>query len=268
MATKVENKMLGKELIEIAIGDFYMYDEATGMEYCTTSLANAEFSSSADKTDVRGGVNNAVLYTIPGEKEVTFTITDVVNHVDITALKNASSIEEVDSKEMFCYHVPKFYEITIASTNAKVTLDHEPITGEKVMVYLEDGTLVEDSKVTLSTNELTIDNTSLGLTSADKVRVMGYKFKVDARALYYTIAAQGTTTNLVGVYKKPVFNRKSMKVEYYKVVYYPQITMDANYTESDSTTREAVSEEHSFTITKKDTEDVLGYVYYEPATNA
>ena len=82
-----------------------MYDEASGMEYCTTSLANAEFSSSADKTDVRGGVNNAVLYTIPGEKEVTFTITDVVNHVDITALKNASSIEEVDSKEMFCYHV-------------------------------------------------------------------------------------------------------------------------------------------------------------------
>ena len=37
-----------------------MYDEASGMEYCTTSLANAEFSSSADKTDVRGGVNNAV----------------------------------------------------------------------------------------------------------------------------------------------------------------------------------------------------------------
>ena len=97
---------------------------------------------------------------------------------------------------------------------------------------------------------------------------MGFKYKVDAKALYYTIAAEGTTTNLVGVYKKPVYNRKSMKVEYYKVVYYPQITMDANYTESDSTTREAVSEEHSFTITKKDTESVLGYVYYEPATNA
>ena len=241
-----------------------MYDEASGMEYCTTSLSNAEFSSSADKTDVRGGVNNAVLYTIPGEKEVTFTITDVVNHVDITALKNASSIEEVDSKEMFCYHVPKFYEISIDSTNAKVTLDHEPITGEKVMVYREDGTLIEDSLVSLSGNTLTIDNTSLGLTSANKFRAMGFKYKVDARALYYTIAAQGTTTNLVGVYKKPVFNRKTMKVEYYKVVYYPQITMDANYTESDSTTREAVSEEHNFTITKKDTEDVLGYVYYEP----
>ena len=61
MAVKKENKMLEKELIEIAIGDFYMYDEASGMEYCTTSLANAEFSSSADKTDVRGGVNNAVI---------------------------------------------------------------------------------------------------------------------------------------------------------------------------------------------------------------
>ena len=84
--------MLGKELIEIAIGDLYMYDEATGLEYCTTSLSSAEFSSSADKTDVRGGVNNAVLYTIPGEKEVTFTVTDVVNHVDITALKNARCV--------------------------------------------------------------------------------------------------------------------------------------------------------------------------------
>ena len=261
---KIENKMLGKELIEIAIGDFYMYDEATGLEYCTTSLSNAEFSSSADKTDVRGGVNNAVLYTIPGEKEVTFTITDVVNHVDITALKNASSIQEVDSKEMFCYHVPKFYNITIETTNAKVTLDQEPIAGEKVMVYLEDGTLVGDTKVSLTGKELTITNTDLNLTSADKVRVMGFKYKVDAKALYYTISAEGTTTNLIGVYKKPVFNRKTMKIEYYKVVYYPQVTMDANYTESDSTTREAVSEEHSFTITKKDTEDVLGYVYYEP----
>lgn len=268
MAVKKENKMLGKELIEIAIGDFYMYDEATGLEYCTTSLLNAEFSSSADKTDVRGGVNNAVLYTIPGEKEVTFKITDVVNHVDITALKNASSIEEVSTKEMFCYHVPKFYGVTIETTNAKVTLDQEPLTGEKVMIYREDGTLIEDSSVTLKGKEITITNSTLNLTSADKVRVMGFKYKVDTKALYYTIAAEGTTTNLVGVYKKPVFNRKSMKVEYYKVVYYPQITMDANYTESDSTTREAVSEEHSFTITKKDTEDVLGYVYYEPFTNA
>lgn len=268
MATKIENKMLGKELIEIAIGDFYMYDEATGLEYCTTSLANAEFSSSADKTDVRGGVNNAVLYTIPGEKEVTFTVTDVVNHVDITALKNASSIQEVSEKEMFCYHVPKFYNVTIQSTNAEVNLDQEPISGEKVMVYREDGTLIEDSLVSLSGKKITITNSSLNLTSADKVRVMGYKYKVNSKALYYTIAAEGTTTNLVAVYKKPVFNRKSMKIEYYKVVYYPQVTMDANYTESDSTTREAVSEEHSFTITKKDTEDVLGYVYYEPVTNA
>ena len=206
-----------------------------------------------------------VLYTIPGEKEVTFTVTDVVNHVDITALKNASSVQEVDSKEMFCYHVPKFYEVTIDSTKAKVTLDQEPIAGEKVMVYLEDGTLVEDTLVSVSAKELTINNATLSLTSADKVRIMGFKFKVDAKALYYTISAEGTTTNLVAIYKKPVFNRKTMKVEYYKVVYYPQITMDANYTESDSTTREAVSEEHSFTITKKDTEDVLGYVYYIPA---
>lgn len=266
MAVKKENKMLGKELIEIAIGDFYMYDEATGLEYCTTSLANAEFSSSADKTDVRGGVNNAVLYTIPGEKEVTFTVTDVVNHVDITALKNASSIEEVGTKEMFCYHVPKFYGVTIEATKAKVTLDQEPIAGEKIMLYRENGTLIEESAVTLAGKEITITNDTLNLTSADKVRVMGFKYKVDTKALYYTIAAEGTTTNLVGVYKKPVYNRKSMKVEYYKVVYYPQITMDANYTESDSTTREAVSEEHSFTITKKDTEDVLGYVYYEPVT--
>ena len=268
MAVKKENKMLGKELIEIAIGDLYMYDEATGLEYCTTSLSSAEFSSSADKTDVRGGVNNAVLYTIPGEKEVTFTVTDVVNHVDITALKNASSIQEVDSKEMFCYHVPKFYNVTVQASSAKVTLDQEPITGEKPMIYLENGTLVEDTKVSISGKDITITNDTLNLTSADKVRVMGFKYKVDAKALYYTIAAEGTTTNLVGVYKKPVYNRKSMKVEYYKIVYYPQITMDANYTESDSTTREAVSEEHSFTITKKDTEDVLGYVYYEPVTNA
>lgn len=268
MAVKKENKMLGKELIEIAIGDFYMYDEATGLEYCTTSLSSAEFSSSADKTDVRGGVNNAVLYTIPGEKEVTFKITDVVNHVDITALKNASSIEEVSTKEMFCYHVPKFYGVTVEATNAKVTLDQEPLAGEKVMIYREDGTLIEDSSVTLKGKEVTITNSTLNLTSADKVRVMGFKYKVDTKALYYTIAAEGTTTNLVAIYKKPVFNRKSMKVEYYKVVYYPQVTMDANYTESDSTTREAVSEEHSFTITKKDTEDVLGYVYYEPVTNA
>ena len=136
------------------------------------------------------------------------------------------------------------------------------------MIYREDGTLIEDGAVSISGKKITITNSSLNLTSADKVRVMGYKFKVDAKTLYYTIAAEGTTTNLVGVYKKPVYNRKSMKVEYYKVVYYPQITMDANYTESDSTTREAVSEEHSFTITKKDTEDVLGYVYYIPATNA
>ena len=120
--------------------------------------------------------------------------------------------------------------------------------------------------VNVSGKVVTITNSTLNLTSADKVRVMGFKYKVDAKALYYTIAAEGTTTNLVGVYKKPVYNRKSMKVEYYKVVYYPQITMDANYTESDSTTREAVSEEHSFTITKKDTESVLGYVYYEPVT--
>lgn len=264
MSTKVENKMTGEELIEYAIGDLYLYDEATGLEYITTSLSSADFSSSADKTDVRGGTDNAVLYTIPGEKEVTFTVTDVVNHVDITALKNASSIQEVGSKELFSYHVPKFYSVTIDSSNAKVTLDQEPISGEKVMIYTEAGALIEDTNISTTGKEVTITNTSLGLTSANKVRVMGYKYKVDSKALYYTISAEGTTTNLVGVYKKPVFDRKSQKVKYNKVTYYPQVTLDSNYSESDTTAREAVSEEHSFTISKKDTEDVLAYVYYEP----
>ena len=67
MANKIENKMLNEELVEIAIGDLYLYDEATGLEYATTTLTSAEFNSSADKTDVRGGTDNAVLYSIPGE---------------------------------------------------------------------------------------------------------------------------------------------------------------------------------------------------------
>ena len=265
MANKIENKMLNEELVEIAIGDLYLYDEATGLEYATTTLTSAEFSSSADKTDVRGGTDNAVLYSIPGEKEMTFTVTDVVNRTDITALKNASSVEEVDTKDLYSYHMPKFYDTTIASNKVTFELDKTPIKGEQVMMYTLQGNLIEESLVTINDKQVEIDNTTLGLTEGAKVRVMGFKYKVDASAMYYTISAEGVTVNLVGVYKKPIYNRKTMKVEYYKTTYYPQVTLDSNYSESDSSTREAIEETHTFTITKKDGEQFAGYVYYERA---
>ena len=189
MANKIENKMLNEELVEIAIGDLYLYDEATGLEYATTTLTSAEFNSSADKTDVRGGTDNAVLYSIPGEKEMTFTVTDVVNRTDITALKNASSMEEVDSKDLYSYHMPKFYDTTIAANKVTFELDKAPISGEQVMIYTLQGNLIEKALVTIKDKQVEIDNTTLSLTEGAKVRVMGFKYKVDASAMYYTISA-------------------------------------------------------------------------------
>jgi lipopolysaccharide export system protein LptA len=261
---KQENKMLNKELIELKIGDLYLYDANEGIELMTATLSSAELSSSVDKTDVRGGTANSVIYTIPGEREMTFTVTDVVNKVDIKSLKEGNLIREVDTQELYNYHIPKFYNVVIQTTQATLTLDQEPSdTTETIMIYKEDGSLIESTNITITGKDVEIDNSSLGLKAGDKVRVMGYKYKVSADALFYTLSAEGATQKLVAVYRKPVLDRKTMKAVYYKTTYYPCVIMDSNYTESDQTSPEAIEEQHTFTITKDDTEDVLGYVYYE-----
>ena len=108
---------------------------------------------------------------------------------------------------VYAFHMPKFYEVSINSTKAEVTLDKEPANGEKPSIYvMNTKTMILDTNVTISGTKVEIDNSTLNLQAGDKVRVMGYKYQAPEDALYTKISGEATTVAFYGVYKLPIFD--------------------------------------------------------------
>ena len=266
MANKMENIMLMENLVENAIGDLYLFDAETGLEYASTTLASSELASTSDAEEVKGGTSNSTIYTIAKSKEMTFTVTDVLNDEGLVSRKNGGVLSKVGVDTVYAFHMPKFYEVTINSTKAEVTLDKEPANGEKPSVYvMNTKTTVADTNVTISGAKVEIDNSTLNLQAGDKVRIMGYKYKAPEDALYTKISGEATTVAFYGVYKLPIFDT-DMNVRYYKTYIFPKLTMKSDYTVSNSTERTAVSAQTDFTIALAEGETELGYIVYEKVT--
>ena len=246
--SKVANELMTKELFEVSVADIYFYSRNTGMELFTGTLTQHEITQSVDEEDIKAGRDNAVLATIKKNKQISFTLTDVISRLDQEAFQFGGVVKDVDGN-VEAMHMPKNYTVV----GGKVTLDKTPITGEEVKVY----SLKTNKEVpsTLAGNVLTLT----GAEEGEIVFVGGFKYVAPDGAKYYDIAADPTTEPMFAVIEVPIYDN-DMNLVALKQYHFPKVSMSGNVTKSGQSEKTTPSIQTEVKVLKDNSVDYLGRV--------
>ena len=246
--SKVANELMTKELFEVSVADIYFYSRNTGMELFTGTLTQHEITQSVDEEDIKAGRDNAVLATIKKNKQITFTLTDVISRLDQEAFQFGGVVKDVDGN-VEAMHMPKNYTVA----GGKVTLDKTPIDGEEVKVY----SLKTNKEVpsTLAGNVLTLT----GVEEGEIVFVGGFKYVAPDGAKYYDIAADPTTEPMFAVIEVPIYDN-DMNLVALKQYHFPKVSMSGNVTKSGQSEKTTPAIQTEVKVLKDNSVDYLGRV--------
>lgn len=246
--SKVANELMTKELFEVSVADIYFYSRNTGMELFTGTLTQHEITQSVDEEDIKAGRDNAVLATIKKNKQITFTLTDVISRLDQEAFQFGGVVKEVDGN-VEAMHMPKNYTVA----GGKVTLDKTPITGEEVKVY----SLKTNKEIpsVLADNVLTLT----GAEEGEIVFVGGFKYIAPEGAKYYDIAADPTTEPMFAVIEVPIYDN-DMNLVALKQYHFPKVSMSGNVTKSGQSEKTTPAIQTEVKVLKDNSVDYLGRV--------
>lgn len=246
--SKVANELMTKELFEVSVADIYFYSRNTGMELFTGTLTQHEITQSVDEEDIKAGRDNAVLATIKKNKQITFTLTDVISRLDQEAFQFGGVVKDVEGN-VEAMHMPKNYTVA----GGKVTLDKTPITGEEVKVY----SLKTNKEVpsTLAGNVLTLT----GVEEGEIVFVGGFKYVAPDGAKYYDIAADPTTEPMFAVIEVPIYDN-DMNLVALKQYHFPKVSMSGNVTKSGQSEKTTPAIQTEVKVLKDNSVDYLGRV--------
>ena len=246
--SKVANELMTKELFEVSVADIYFYSRNTGMELFTGTLTQHEITQSVDEEDIKAGRDNAVLATIKKNKQITFTLTDVISRLDQEAFQFGGVVKDVDGN-VEAMHMPKNYTVA----GGKVTLDKTPLDGEEVKVY----SLKTNKEIpsTLAGNVLTLT----GVEEGEIVFVGGFKYVAPDGAKYYDIAADPTTEPMFAVIEVPIYDN-DMNLVALKQYHFPKVSMSGNVTKSGQSEKTTPAIQTEVKVLKDNSVDYLGRV--------
>ena len=246
--SKVANELMTKELFEVSVADIYFYSRNTGMELFTGTLTQHEITQSVDEEDIKAGRDNAVLATIKKNKQITFTLTDVISRLDQEAFQFGGVVKDVDGN-VEAMHMPKNYTVA----GGKVTLDKTPLDGEEVKVY----SLKTNKEIpsVLAGNVLTLT----GAEEGEIVFVGGFKYVAPEGAKYYDIAADPTTEAMFAVIEVPIYD-SDMNLVALKQYHFPKVSMSGNVTKSGQSEKTTPAIQTEVKVLKDNSVDYLGRV--------
>lgn len=246
--SKVANELMTKELFEVSVADIYFYSRNTGMELFTGTLTQHEITQSVDEEDIKAGRDNAVLATIKKNKQITFTLTDVISRLDQEAFQFGGVVKDVDGN-VEAMHMPKNYTVA----GGKVTLDKTPLDGEEVKVY----SLKTNKEIpsVLAGNVLTLT----GAEEGEIVFVGGFKYVAPDGAKYYDIAADPTTEPMFAVIEVPIYDN-DMNLVALKQYHFPKVSMSGNVTKSGQSEKTTPAIQTEVKVLKDNSVDYLGRV--------
>ena len=246
--SKVANELMTKELFEVSVADIYFYSRNTGMELFTGTLTQHEITQSVDEEDIKAGRDNAVLATIKKNKQITFTLTDVISRLDQEAFQFGGVVKDVDGN-IEAMHMPKNYTVA----GGKVTLDKTPLDGEEVKVY----SLKTNKEIpsVLAGNVLTLT----GAEEGEIVFVGGFKYVAPEGAKYYDIAADPTTEAMFAVIEVPIYD-SDMNLVALKQYHFPKVSMSGNVTKSGQSEKTTPAIQTEVKVLKDNSVDYLGRV--------
>jgi hypothetical protein len=267
--SKIENKNLLKNLVELSVANFYAFDKKSGLEYYSGTLKSHELSNSASEPDkVKGGQSNDVIYTIPKNKELSLKITDVVNRQDIDALKwSTGGIDDVGTDIVYAMHMPKNYPIlkeADPSTDLYIELAYEPLAGEEVSIYNNNtNTMILATKVTVdATDKKKYVITETGLVQGDTVFVTGFKRKALSTEQYIDITSDSVTPELLCVIEIPLFNTSNEIVANKQYIFPRTQISTKDVKSSGASEKKEVDSESTISVLKDTSLDYLGRIVY------
>lgn len=262
--SKIENKWLLEDLIELTVANFYAYDKKTGIEYYSGTLKSHELDAKGDNTKVKAGQQNDIFYVIPKSKELSLKITDIFSRQDMMALKFGGNISEVGTELVDARHMPRNYTLKNDGTSLYIELSNEPKAGEEVKAYNNA------TKRTISNTEFTVDATnkkkyivtSAGLVEGETIFVTGFKYKAKATDLYSNINSDSRMPEMEVVIDVPVFDQTCMDIVMHKQYIFPRAMMNSSITTKSESEKKEVNDDTTIDILKDNSVDYLGRIVY------
>lgn len=264
---KIENTSIIKKFRTGKVGDLYMYDAESGMEYATTTLSTSELAKTVDEgTDIYAGRNGDVVYSLEGKTNVKLDITDTFDDMSLEAVKFGGTIKEVggDTAKHIKFHMPKTYTVEDDSSSKVLKLSMTPISAEEVALYdVKTGKKIVNSKYSVEQNKVTITDETINL--GDKLRVTGFKAQTEATDKYSPITSGDTSPTLFAVFEVPVFDEKNTLVQLMQFIFY-KAKLDSNVSIKGGAEDQATEAVSSLKILKDPNEDNLGEIVYIDVT--
>ena len=250
------NKYFGEDLLEISVSD-WVITNSDGVQIFLDALESENLSQTASETKVRGGIKNQVIYTIPGEEEVTLELVSVKNDINLSNAK-WGAIEKTGVIKKFVH--PKNYVLASEKT---ITLPQTPNDEDEIVVYLNNKPLEKTTGYTISGTTLTIVQAEA--KEGDSVFVSAYSYMGQVRDVYYEVGGDGSSALVFSILqKKPIFDT-NLKIVKYKYRYFPKATLSKETSEEGQTSRENQTQTYTFSIEKHPNHSSLFYTYYVDA---
>lgn len=256
---KPTNKNIFDDLYTFDVYKVYLLDPITNLELYSDSLTDTNLQFKEDIKDVRAGVGNKLLTTIPGNKDISLDLTDVKTRLDWIAAKQGT---EVAVGIATAWHLPKTYIATKGTASEfQITLDQTPLVPTDVR-YLKKGANGEWEDVvgTHSAGKVTFAN---GVAEGDSIYATGFTYKSDAKTQKVVFDTEKFAKSFKVVMEGIVFDsRRNPKFK--KQYIFHSGTMDGNSEDSTKSERDASQTKTTIKMQIADGRTDLGELLFIP----
>lgn len=254
---KIENKCLLEELFSLGTADVYMYDSNSGIEYMSKTIDTFEININSDKEEITSGRLGNVITVIKKGQKAEIKFADAEFKRDITAIKMG---DKINTGSVKVTHIPNYYDVSGSGGNLTITLSKTPVEGEVVNVYKKDGTMIEASKVTLSTNKLTITDETL--KAGDSVLVGGFEAEV-SNAEYTKIGASDSASVVSVTLEQDLFDSNG-NIKYVMQYIFPKCNIGGTVSISGQSEKTKKTSDSDLTPVYSPEHGCIGYIVYLP----
>ena len=246
-----------EEELLLSVADVTLIDNKTKFEYATASLKSHNISQSVDTSEIRAGRKNAVIATLESNKTITVELEDV--HANRDWLAIAMDAELAAKTNVDVRVLPQKLKV---EDELKITLAKEPKTFGDVKV-LKDGVELGTTQGSSNKKEVTLavkPETNVTLRTGDVVTVMSYVYTAPAAEIM-AIGGEGVGRSFAMYLEESVFNN-DMAVIATKTTYFPRVVPESSFTMEGSSELAEQNMTYTFTVTKAEGDENLGYIYY------
>ena len=246
-----------EEELLLSVADVTLIDNKSKAEYATASLKSHNISQSVDTSEIRAGRKNAVIATLESNKTITVELEDV--HANRDWLAIAMDAELAAKTNVDVRVLPQKLKV---DTDMKIVLAKVPKVFEDVVI-MKDGVVLEGTQGSSpKEKEVTLSREGAGanLKAGDVVTVMSYVYTAPA-AEVMAIGGEGVGRSFAMYLEESVFNN-DMAVIATKTTYFPRVVPESSFTMEGSSELAEQNMTYTFTVTKAEGEENLGYIYY------